>query len=47
MNPYVIVRGSLEALCNLAVFAELVEIAEAGEGDEVGVWSGGEWWGMG
>ncbi|HVJ78521.1 MAG TPA: DUF1285 domain-containing protein [Hyphomicrobium sp.] len=47
LKPYVLVRGRLEALCTRAVYAELVELAEAGEGDEVGVWSGGEWWGMG
>ncbi|MGO4682749.1 DUF1285 domain-containing protein [Hyphomicrobium sp. 2TAF46] len=49
LKPYVLVRGRLEALCTRAVYAELVEIAEAGEGsgDAVGVWSGGTWWGMG
>nr|WP_245280135.1 DUF1285 domain-containing protein [Hyphomicrobium sp. 99] len=49
LKPYVLVRGRLEALCTRAVYAELVELAEAGEGDagEIGVWSGGVWWGMG
>jgi len=49
LKPYVLVRGRLEALCTRAVYAELVGLAEPkdGEGDEVGVWSGGEWWGMG
>ncbi|HML29393.1 MAG TPA: DUF1285 domain-containing protein, partial [Hyphomicrobium sp.] len=48
LKPYVLVRGRLEALCTRAVYAELVELAEVGEGgEEVGVWSGGTWWGMG
>jgi hypothetical protein len=49
LKPYVLVRGRLEALCTRAVYAELVELAvtKDGEGDEVGVWSGGKWWGMG
>jgi uncharacterized protein len=49
LKPYVLVRGRLEALATRAVYAELVELAEArdGGGDEVGVWSGGAWWGMG
>ncbi|MBN9303580.1 MAG: DUF1285 domain-containing protein [Devosia sp.] len=48
LKPYVRVRGRLEALCTRAVYAELVELAEAHDdgGDEVGVWSGGKWWGM-
>jgi hypothetical protein len=45
LKPYVLVRGSLEALATRAVYAELVELAVTG--DEVGVWSGGVWWGMG
>ncbi len=49
LKPYVLVRGRLEALCTRAVYAELVEVAVVGGagGDEVGVWSGGMWWGMG
>lgn len=50
LKPYVLVRGRLEALCTRAVYAELVELAVAGGdggGEEVGVWSGGVWWGMG
>ena len=49
LKPYVLVRGRLEALCTRAVYAELVELAEPreGDGDEVGVWSGGVWWRMG
>ena len=49
LKPYVLVRGRLEALCTRAVYAELVELAVAGDaaGEEVGVWSGGTWWGMG
>lgn len=49
LKPYVLVRGRLEALATRAVYAELVELAVAGGdgGDEVGVWSGGVWWGMG
>ncbi|SFV28057.1 DUF1285 domain-containing protein [Hyphomicrobium facile] len=49
LKPYVRVRGRLEALCTRAVYAELVQLAEAGDGggEEVGVWSGGKWWGMG
>jgi hypothetical protein len=50
LKPYVLVRGRLEALCTRSVYAELVALAEAGEGDAsdtVGVWSGGEWWEMG
>jgi hypothetical protein len=48
-KPYVLVRGRLEALCTRSVYAELVELAEARDGDasNVGVWSGGEWWRMG
>jgi len=48
LKPYVLVRGRLEALCTRAVYAELVESAVAADdgGDEVGVWSGGAWWGM-
>jgi hypothetical protein len=44
LKPYVLVRGRLEALCTRAVYAELVELAVGGE--ELGVWSGGVWWGM-
>jgi hypothetical protein len=49
LKPYVLVRGRLEALCTRAVYAELVSFADTtgGEGDEVGVWSGGVWWGIG
>ncbi len=49
LKPYVLIRGRLEALCTRAVYAELVELAVAGDagGDAVGVWSGGTWWGMG
>jgi uncharacterized protein len=50
LKPYVLVRGRLEALCTRAVYAELVDLAVAGEasgGGEAGVWSGGVWWGMG
>lgn len=49
LKPYVRVRGRLEALATRAVYAELVELAVAGdaEGDRVGVWSGGIWWQMG
>jgi hypothetical protein len=48
LKPYVLVRGRLEALCTRAVYAELVALAEPkdGEGDDVGMWSGGVWWGM-
>ncbi|HEY8194606.1 MAG TPA: DUF1285 domain-containing protein [Hyphomicrobium sp.] len=48
LKPYVLVRGRLEALATRAVYADLVALAEPknGEGDEVGVWSGGQWWGM-
>jgi len=49
LKPYVLVRGRLEALATRAVYAELVALAEPKGGDsgEVGVWSGGVWWGMG
>jgi hypothetical protein len=49
LKPYVLVRGRLEALATRAVYAELVELAVGDDdgGDAVGVWSGGEWWGMG
>ena len=47
LKPYILVRGRLEALCTRAVYAELVQLVAAGEGSEVGVWSEGEWWGMG
>jgi hypothetical protein len=50
LKPYILVRGRLEALATRAVYAELVELAVARDGDsgsgEVGVWSGGTWWGM-
>ena len=48
LKPYILVRGRLEALCTRAVYAELVSLSDTkdGEGDEVGVWSGGVWWGM-
>lgn len=48
LKPYVLVRGRLEALCTRAVYSELVELAVAGDdgGEEVGVWSGGLWWGL-
>lgn len=49
LKPYILVRGRLEALCTRAVYAELVALADTGDGnrDDVGVWSGGEWWRMG
>ncbi len=49
LKPYVLVRGRLEALATRSVYADLVELAVPGDddGDEVGVWSGGVWWGMG
>ena len=48
LKPYVLVRGRLEALCTRAVYSELVELAVAGDdgGEDVGVWSGGLWWGL-
>ncbi len=48
LKPYVLVRGRLEALATRAVYAELVELAAQRDqgSDEVGVWSGGVWWGM-
>jgi hypothetical protein len=46
LKPYVRVRGRLDALLTRAVYAELAELAEEKDG-EVGVWSGGVWWGMG
>jgi uncharacterized protein len=48
LKPYVLVRGRLEALCTRALYVELVELAVAGDagGEELGVWSGGMWWGM-
>jgi hypothetical protein len=48
LKPYVLVRGRLEALATRAVYGELVELAVARDdvSDEVGVWSGGTWWGM-
>jgi hypothetical protein len=49
LQPYVLVRGRLEALCTRAVYAELVSLTDTkeGGGNEVGVWSGGVWWRMG
>jgi hypothetical protein len=46
LKPYILVRGRLEALATRAVYAELVELAAAqnGDADELGVWSGGVWW---
>jgi hypothetical protein len=49
MKPYILVRGRLEALCTRTVYMELVALAEPkdGNGDDVGVWSNKQWWGMG
>jgi uncharacterized protein len=48
LKPYVLVRGRLEALCTRAVYAELMELAIAGEErGEAGVWSAGRWWRVG
>ena len=49
LKPYVLVRGRLEALVTRALYYDLVEIAEAREvnGREVlGLWSGGQWFGL-
>ena len=49
MKPYILVRGRLEALCTRTVYMELVALAEPkdGNGDDVGVWSNKQWWGIG
>ncbi len=42
LKPYLLVRGRLEALVTRALYYDLVELAvEAGEGDRLGIWSGG------
>lgn len=45
-RPYVLVRGRLEARILRAPFYELVECGDA-RAEEVGVWSGREWWKLG
>ncbi len=49
LKPYVLVRGRLEALVTRAVYLDLAELAvpRDEDGDALGVWSGGVWWGMG
>jgi hypothetical protein len=47
LKPYLLVRGSLEALVSRAVYYDLVELAVPAHGhmpDRLGVWSGGVWW---
>src|SRR5215831_15297450 len=40
LKPYLLVRGRLEALVTRALYYDLVELA-VGEGDGLGLWSGG------
>ena len=44
--PYLLVRDGLEARLGRAVYYELAELAEPGEGG-LGVWSGGRFWPLG
>ena len=46
-RPYLHVRSGLEALISRAVFYELVELALADGGDEVGLWSDGAFFAFG
>lgn len=46
-RPYVQVRGRMEALIARPVFYQLVELALADGGDEVGLWSGGVFFSFG
>ena len=48
-NPYVLVRGGLEAKLTRPVFYELADMAEAYEGcaEQLGVWSQGQFFGLG
>ena len=46
LKPYLLVRGSLEALVTRALAYDLVEIAAAEEGRGLGVWSGGAFFAM-
>jgi len=41
LKPYVHVRGRLEALVTRALVYDLVDLAVAGEGGGIGIWSGG------
>lgn len=45
--PYVRVRPGLDARLERAVYYQLVELGEPGEGDAFGVWSGGEFFALG
>lgn len=49
LKPYVRVRGRLDALVTRALYADLVELAVARDGESdngatAGLWSGGIWW---
>jgi hypothetical protein len=46
-RPYLHVRGGLEALIARSVFYELVELALAEGGDDVGLWSDGMFFALG
>lgn len=48
-SPYVLVRGGLEAKLTRPVFYELADMAEAYEGcaEQLGVWSQGQFFGLG
>jgi uncharacterized protein len=46
LKPYLLVRGRLEALVTRTLSYDLVEIAAAGEGRGLGVWSGGAFFPM-
>lgn len=44
LKPYVLVRGRLEALLTRALYYDLIELAvpAPGDGDQLGIWSGGK-----
>lgn len=49
-SPYIRIRGALDALIARSVFYDLVDLAEtraAGNGAELGIWSGGHYFPLG
>lgn len=47
LKPYLRVRGRLDALVTRALYYDLVALAVTdadGDGDRLGIWSGGVWW---
>jgi hypothetical protein len=43
LKPYLLVRGRLEALLTRALYYDLVDLAVAGDGNRLGLWSDGAW----